>query len=345
MKYLLLGVASLFMISCTSQNETKQIDADSLISLESYTIPMNQQGATISKAVGIEGVPTLSQDTAQIFNINNKGEITLNEGIQLTTNSPFKYEIELTYGDKKKSFILVKDEFIKNGVIAHRGAWKHHEVSQNSIGSLKAAIALGCEAAEFDVWYSSDNEIILSHDPEIGGLKLEENIGADLKKVELLSGEFVPSLNDYLELIKTQNKTKVVLEIKVSQKGAERNRELTDAVVNAVHTAKAQAWVDYICFSFDNIKRVSELDKTAHTAYLETNKALEEIKEAKISGIDYHFSSFEKDSTLIDRCNQLGLTTNFWTVNEELIMQKLLNAGARFITTDEPELALSLVQK
>lgn len=343
MKNILLIALIMIATSC-SNPQAELINDGSLLTLDSYTIPQGVKGAKITKIIGLNGIPTLKSLTDDIFEITNDGYITLKKDEAIDVTSPIKYDIELIYKGGSKKFTLVKDDFIKNGIIAHRGAWKHHEVSQNSIGSLKAAIGLGCEAVEFDVWFSKDNKIILSHDPEIGGFIIEDTTADELCGVALKNEEFVPTLEQYLEQVKTQNRTRLVLEIKVSLKGLERNLELTRAAVEAVHSAQAQAWVDYISFSFENTALVAQLDKSAHTAYLETNKTLEEIVAANISGIDYHFSSFENNPNIIKECNELGLTTNFWTVNNQDMIEELFEAGSRFITTDEPEIALEVIR-
>ena len=61
-------------------------------------------------------------------------------------------------------------KFANNKVIAHRGAWKNTGTPQNSIASLKAAIALGCAGSETDVHMTADSALVINHDPEWGGL-------------------------------------------------------------------------------------------------------------------------------------------------------------------------------
>lgn len=55
--------------------------------------------------------------------------------------------------------------FLKNGVVAHRGAWKNDGLPQNSIASLKKAISLEVAGSEFDVQLTADGVLVLNHDP------------------------------------------------------------------------------------------------------------------------------------------------------------------------------------
>ncbi|MDR1092465.1 MAG: hypothetical protein LBL79_15460 [Prevotella sp.] len=317
-----------------------------LLTLDSYLIPVNKKGAVIGKIVTRQGEKVTLKDASNIFMVNKEGCITLKKNISINEKSPECYQITLqNNGGEKKTFELVKDNFICNKVIAHRGAWKNQDASQNSMKSLERTIELGCEAAEFDVWLSSDNIPVLSHDPSIGGKKVEETTAEELFRIPLKDGDFVPSLEQYLLRIKGQNKTRLVLEVKASQKGKERCKAVADSSVQLVHRLRAQAWVDYITFDFDAAMRIRELDPTANIQYLEADKSLEELKAAKISGIDYHFSHFEKDPELVKKANAQNLKTNVWTVNKEEDMKTYINLGLDYITTDEPELLLKLVEK
>ncbi len=93
---------------------------------------------------------------------------------------------------------------------------------------------------------------------------------------------------------------------------------------------------------FDAAKRIRELDPTARVLYLEADKTLEELKDAKITGIDYHRNHFVKDTELVNKAKSIGLITNVWTINKEEDMKIMMGQGVDLITTDEPELLLKL---
>src|SRR5665648_155520 len=64
------------------------------------------------------------------------------------------------------------DNLLKNGVIAHRGAWKKDSLPQNSIASLQNAIRLGVAGSEFDVQLTADEVLVVNHDPIFQGMNL-----------------------------------------------------------------------------------------------------------------------------------------------------------------------------
>lgn len=245
----------------------------------------------------------------------------------------------------KRRVVWSRDGFLHNGVIAHRGAWKNHDVSENSLGSLKAAIGLGCEGSEFDVWMSADSVVVISHDPVIGGKTIEKSTAAELAEVSLKHGDHVPTLQQYLDVIKTQHGTRLFLEIKSSQMSQERSLALTERVVRMVHANHAEAWVSYISFNYGVIQRVRELDPGAETAYLGGDKKVEELKVGGITGLDYPYFSFHSDTAMAANARRAGLNVNVWTVDNRDEMNFLLNQGVDRITTNEPEMLLDILGK
>lgn len=323
-----------YSINLFSQTE------ESLLTLDNYRIPVNKKGASIGRIVSFDKEKvSLAKDTSGLFTIDKAGNIKLKKNKQLNSQSPISYEIVVKKGKEKKAFELVKDGFLHNKVIAHRGAWKKHNFSHNSMSSLKHAIDLGCEGSEIDVWLSDDNIAILSHDHIIGEKVVEDTPADVLTKIPLKNGDYVPTLQETIEYVKKQNKTKLVIEIKGTNKG----KAIADSVVYLVHRLKAQGWVDYIAFGLEHLIRVKELDTTAAVAYLNSDKTLDELKEVNMTGIDFHYNLFFKDRELINKAKAMGLSTNVWTVNKEADLKEILRQDADFITTDEPELLFQII--
>ncbi|MGB3774531.1 MAG: glycerophosphodiester phosphodiesterase family protein [Leeuwenhoekiella sp.] len=236
-------------------------------------------------------------------------------------------------------------QFKKNVVIAHRGAWKANDLPENSLASLNAAIELGCHASEFDVHLTKDDVLVVNHDSEFNGMDIETSTYKELLKTELPNGEKIPTAEEYLKEGLEQNKTKLIFEIKTSQIGEARTRKLTELAVDLVHRLNAEKWVEYICFDFETGKYVHELDPAAEVAYLNGDKTPEEVKEAGYTGLDYHFSVYDKNPRWIKEAHDLGLTINAWTVNEPKVMKSLLDQDVEYITTNEPEILFELLEQ
>jgi len=322
----------------------------SLTGLDNYTVPVNQKGAQVGKVLYTSDKKkykiSLVKDTSRLFQINKKGYISLKKRAQLLPSSVvFRYGITLKVDGQIKEFELVKDEIIKNAVVAHRGAWKKNDYSQNSLSSLKNAFALGALSSECDVWLSQDGEIVVCHDPSVGGKVIEQTTAAELAKIALKNNDFVPTLREYLLTLKSQNKTRLYLEIKASLVSQERTLELTEKVVRLVHELNAQAWVNYISFNFGSLLRVMELDPAAKTAYVSNDKTVQQIADAKMWSIDFNGKMFQADPSLVKQAHDRGLVVNVWTINDPLEMKAFLDMGVDVITTNEPEILLELLKK
>ena len=83
-----------------------------------------------------------------------------------------------------------------NIVIAHRGAWKKHNLPENSIASLRQAIALKCYGSEFDIRMTADDSLIINHDTTYNNLPIEKTNYAGLVIFKLANGEKLPTLRE-----------------------------------------------------------------------------------------------------------------------------------------------------
>ena len=235
-------------------------------------------------------------------------------------------------------------EFNKNKVIAHRGAWKTNELPQNSIASLEKAIELGCEGSEFDVWMTADSILVVNHDADFQGLPIETTTYNELLKLTHENGEKISTVEEYLKKGMKQTQTKLIFEIKPSKISVERSEAIAKKSVMTVKKLNAEKWVDYITFSYEGGLKVIETDPSANVAYLNGDKSPKELADTGYFGFDYNIKILKDNPEWIKEAQNLGLTTNAWTVNKEEDMRWLLDQNIDFITTDEPELLLGLVK-
>ncbi|MDR7130888.1 glycerophosphoryl diester phosphodiesterase [Algoriphagus sp. 4150] len=243
------------------------------------------------------------------------------------------------------SVSFAQKSFHKNKVIAHRGAWKAQSHPQNSIASLKEAVKLGCEGSEFDVWMSADGILVVNHDADFQGMEIETSTYKELLSKKHENGEKLPTVEEYLKAGKKQKGTKLIFEIKPSKISVERSKEVAEKSVLAVKKMKAEKWVDYITFSYEGGLKVIELAPEANVAYLTGDKTPAELKEAGFFGFDYNINLLKKNPQWIQEAKDLGLTVNAWTVNSPEDLNWLLDQNPDFITTDEPELLLQLIEE
>lgn len=348
MKRILLKITFVSLISLVvamSVVDAKTIEKHPVL-ISKYTFSKSdlKVGQVYLKGKEIKSVKILGED-AKSFSVDKSFNIWAK-----SYSGDIKYSIIVNVKDKEgksynQYFTLVKDEFLRNKVIAHRGAFKTDKLPENSIASLKKAIALGCEGSEFDVQLSKDSVYFVNHDPHYKKVIIEENLSVDIAKLKLNNGETLPLLKDYLQAGLSQNKTKLILEIKPTKKGEERVDLLVKKVLEEVAENQAQAWVEYISFDIKVCEALLKYNPFCKVSYLEANKTPQEIKNAGFYGIDYHYNAFKKNPEWIKQSLELGLAVNVWTVNDKETIKWLLDQNVTFITTNEPELMLDLIKK
>lgn len=227
----------------------------------------------------------------------------------------------------------------KNAIVAHRGAWKKNNLPENSIASLRHAIDLKLAGSEFDVWRTADDSLVINHDAHYNKLLIEETNYADLIKFKLSNGEKLPTLHEYItEGTKNNKHTLLVCEIKPSEISKERGIKTALKTVQTIKKLKAEKITSYISFDYEILKQIRQIDAKTSLQYLEGNKSPHEVKLDNISGVDYHYSVFQKNPQWIKEAKENNITLNVWTVNDAEVMDWIIDHKFNYITTNEPEL-------
>ena len=338
----------LFQLSFIMVKSYSQSNSNSLIYLTKYTFTKEQKDVGYIKIRSGSNAQikkiAIEQDFSKAFKITKDNKLLIRKKVikQDTKWIDIVLNVETSEGHEKDTFRIVNDQFIHNKVIAHRGAWKNTGATENSVASLNHAIAIGCEGSEFDVHMASDSVLFIHHNPDVEGVSIAKSTSVVISQIKLSNGEALPTLTDYLTAGTRQNKTKLILEIKMSELGKESSIALTHKVVELVEKLHAEAWVDYISFDYDVCKEVMKIAPYAKVAYLNGDIAPAALAQSNFYGFDYHFSVLQKNAGWIKEAKQNKLTVNVWTVNDKAMMKELLQKNVDFITTNEPELLLKL---
>ena len=229
-------------------------------------------------------------------------------------------------------------------VVAHRGYWKAEGAAQNSIASLLAAGRIGAYGSEFDVNLTADGALVVNHDFTFKGLTIYETALADLRcdTLRLSNGEILPTLDEYLAASKEYPKLKLVFELK-SKGDADYEAVAIPASIEAIQRHGVAGRVEFISFSLSACETFAKLMPKNRVEYLGGDIAPAELHEKGISGIDYHYSVFDKHPEWVAEAHELGMIVNAWTVNQEEDINRMLALGVDHITTNEPELTQQLI--
>jgi glycerophosphoryl diester phosphodiesterase len=235
-------------------------------------------------------------------------------------------------------------------IIAHRGYWDKMGAAQNSITSLKNAVSLGVYGSELDVWLAKDDVLVVNHDESYLGVDVESASYDRLSALQLPNGEYMPALKQCINIVKGQQKTKMIGEIKVRDtsnpkpaKMLEREKQTAAAVVALVDGNGLTDMVDYISFSENVCNELIRLNPKHRVAYLGGDRAPKELKAAGYWGLDYNMGVLRNHPEWVKDAKTLGLTVNVWTVNKAEDMQFFIDLGVDYITTDNPQLLVGLL--
>ena len=238
------------------------------------------------------------------------------------------------------------DQNGKTAIVAHRGYWNCEAAgfAENSIASLKAAQDNGFWGSEFDVHITTDDVVLVFHNDEVDGVRIDTCEASAFASHLLANGETIPTLDEYLTQGEQSGKTVLVLELK-EEITMEREDALIDKCIEALeaHNLLDPKRVIFISFSKYICDRIAAEYPEFINQYLEGDFSPEELCADGINGFDYHIDAVKKDSTCVERAHGLGMSTNVWTVNDTETMQFFADMGIDAITTNEPMVLRNLL--
>ncbi len=235
----------------------------------------------------------------------------------------------------------------KTGIVAHRGFWNCEEAgyAKNSVAGLRCAQEAGFWGSEFDVNMTSDGVLIVYHDSDVEGRKIEKYPYSEFKDFKIRNGETIPTIDRFLEQGRKYPGTMLVYELKPHSCDEVEDRfvELTVSKLKEYELLDPQR-VMFISFSFHICEVLAQKLPGFTVQYLGGDKKPSKVLKAGINGIDYNHNILNLNSNWIREAHSLGMSTNAWTVNKENDMRKMLGNGINSLTTDNPLEARELMK-
>ncbi|WP_255517998.1 family 16 glycosylhydrolase [Fulvivirga sp. M361] len=224
-------------------------------------------------------------------------------------------------------------------VVAHRGAWKSQGHPQNSIASLREAIASGYAGSEFDVNMTADDSLVVTHGPNYHKMPIEKTDYGSLARIELGNGEKLPTLKEYILAGTTENSTtKLFCEIKSSEISKKRTLNMTEKILDLIKKLRVESIMVFISFDYDALKKVIAVYPNAQVQYLGGDRSPERLRVDGITGVNYRYQSLRKHPERIIAAKMHNVLLNSGTVNHIHDMDWLIANQLDYISTDEPEL-------
>ncbi|MEU9604485.1 glycerophosphodiester phosphodiesterase [Streptomyces sp. NPDC048057] len=209
--------------------------------------------------------------------------------------------------------------------VAHRG--DPYLVRENTLPSLRSALARGADAVEIDVRLTADGVPVLLHDATLKRMWRHDRPLAELTHAELTeaTGGGVPTLQRALEVLADRR-------VMVDLPGA--TRESVRAVVGTVHECGA-AERAYYCAGPATMLAVRAADPAAEIALTWTRSAPPRpvlLDAVRPRTLNYRFGLVNK--ALAERVHRDGLLVSAWTADTRRTMRRLVAAGVDSITTN-----------
>jgi glycerophosphoryl diester phosphodiesterase len=219
-------------------------------------------------------------------------------------------------------------------VVAHRGAWGI--ARENTLAAFEAAVRLGADLVEFDVWRCDSGELLVLHDGVIQGRSIRS---LTYREAVELTGQPIPRLEEVLEL--TRGRIGIDLELKDSE-----------CVAEVAELVREQALPGVVLLSSFSVRAVGELrdmDPKVQLALiwarpLGRGGESELIHTASSMGVTHlalHHRLMREQ--LLAHARDAGLGLLPWTVNGPRALRRCLGSdGVWGVVTDRSELALQL---
>lgn len=248
--------------------------------------------------------------------------------------------------DARKKRQMDKEK--ETGIVAHRGFWNCEEAgyARNSIAALRCAQEAGFWGSEFDVNMTKDSILIVFHDSDVKGRKIEKHPYERFTDFRLENGEPIPTIDEYLEQGKKHPGTMLVYELKKHS-----NDEVEDTFVDLTiakleeHGLLDPQRVMFISFSFHMCERLAQKLPGFTVQYLGGDRKPAKVKAAGITGIDYNHAILSINKKWVNQALRKDMSVNSWTVNKDSVMVKMLELGVEYLTTDNPLEARMLLEE
>ena len=259
-------------------------------------------------------------------------------------------------------------------VIAHRGA--SGLAPENTLAAFALAAALGSDGIELDVRLSADGWPVVIHDARVhrttgatgrvaaltrdsivalnAGTRFRRKLAIQPRiRIEAQSAanlafngkadqwhERVPTLTEVLDLIRQTGLRRVYVELKTEP---ESHDLLLERTVSLSRQAGSRESITLLSFDHEVIRRAKQIAPEFRTAAtfpvgrpsLAAARLI--VEKAKAAGADeaaLHFSLASK--VVVQSLHEAGLAISVWTVNNRLLMRRLVERGVDSIMTNFP---------
>jgi glycerophosphoryl diester phosphodiesterase len=237
--------------------------------------------------------------------------------------------------------------------VGHRGAAAL--APENTLRSLELAVELGCDMLEFDVLALSNGTIVVAHSDNLREVSHGAARGRVRNRTLDALRRVAPNLPTFDEALAhlASRFPDTVLQVDVKQRGIE------DRVVAALrrHDVVGRSWISGLDAS--SLRRLAALEPSIPRSYTLPRHGLAKrwplapvvraalplrlpslLERARAAAATLHHSLASAEA--IDVAHRAGAAVYVWTVDDARLAQRLVDAGADGIITNDPRIFSNL---
>ncbi|MCD7828435.1 MAG: glycerophosphodiester phosphodiesterase [Clostridiales bacterium] len=243
-------------------------------------------------------------------------------------------------------------------VISHRGANRY--APQNTLPAFRKSIQLGVDGFETDVHMTRDGIPVICHNYTIdetstGMGNISSYTLEELKQFDFgsyfdprFAGTPIPTLDEFLDLTAESDIEIMNIELKSPK---EKETGIVQKTIEAVKRHNLFDRLIISSFDYRLLVEAKQIDSNCKTGYLYCPNQLEAVKMifepihfAKKIGADaLHPMYSYVNSCYVKRAHRAGIKVNVWTIDDELLIDKMLKCGVDGIITDCPDRVKSIM--
>jgi glycerophosphoryl diester phosphodiesterase len=254
------------------------------------------------------------------------------------------------------------DEVRFLAVQGHRGA--SALAPENTLAAFRKAIELGADGMEMDLQLTRDGAVVVIHDDtldrttdgrgRVTDLSLAEIKRADagVKFGSAYHGERVPTLTEVIDLVKTSGNDRVRLNLEIKF-GEGREGTPADLEERILAVLRATGFVERVTvqsFHHPSPSKMKRLEPRIPTGLLvgARRSVSDPVSLVRQYRADYYAPEHgQVTPELVQALHLAGIPVVTWTVNEEPLMRRLIEAGlgsvqGDAIISDHPDRAVNL---
>lgn len=213
-------------------------------------------------------------------------------------------------------------------VIAHRGV--SGRALENSIAAFKLAVVEKCDGVELDIHTTADGELVVHHDPAVGGGEAISSLPLSaIRRIPLSDGSIVPTLAEALAITGT---LQVFIETKTLPDSADRR------LIELISTDPRPERLHIHAFDHRIIARLAVEHSGLSLGILSSSYPVDPIPPVLAAGATVLWQEWQLiDSDLVERCREVGIGVVAWTVNSETTAARLTRLGVAGLCGNWPD--------